>query len=539
MPMPSRSESLQFYYLNLGEALKAEGKLEEALAAYIRFVEEQLSGTDREALRSLAQILFELGSALANQGKIDAAIASYRKTLQIAPNWSGAYHNLGVLLRQRGDPLAAARSYQRAIALEPNAVSYLSLGNALAALGKVAEAIASYERAIALQPNFAPAYVELAQVLAPASRQSKLPSLEKVRRSIQLLEKAIALDPQPEVLVRLAYSCNIAGEYARGESYARRAIQLNPEYGAVNSFNSRTLAESLMGQRKFESDTTCVIDFSVLKNSLLSDTPRYSLQPVKGNLSRGDRSRPVVFLSADGRYFRQFAIAQALSLYETAPHCGIHFHIMNPEPQSLDLLKLLQAKLPNMDISHSLEFVHFSSSDPQRAIKELVYYCCARFCRAAEFVRQLDTTAIVTDADILFRRNFLPLIKAKEDYDIAVMDYGSGLPLYDRYCASFAVISPTQKARHYLNTVSDFIIYNLRQHPVWMLDQFALYGVAHLFLNSNSGFRLGILPPNFVATLWQDSAPIWSDATDRKNQDNPYSQLKRQLLSNWGIGNWE
>ncbi|NER39593.1 MAG: tetratricopeptide repeat protein [Oscillatoria sp. SIO1A7] len=597
MPTPSSSELVKFYP-SLGEALKAEGKLEEALAIYTKVLEQQPS-------RSLAEIFFYLGNALANQGKIDAAIASYRKIFYVAPNWAKAYHNLGVLLRKRGDLEPAVRSYQIAIGLEPNAAkSYFSLGNALVALGKIDEAIASYEKAIALETNFAPAYVELAQVLAPASRQSKLLSLEKVRRGIELLEKAIAIDPKAEVLARLSYLCNIAGEYSRGERYARWAIQLNPEYGAVNSFNSRTLAESLMGQKKFEADPTCAIDFSVLKNSLFSEGTRYSLQPVRGNLSRvrsklvdkngiplagspqtplknaigflappfakggfggdpgsttfdhthlsrskwsnwrseearSDRSRPVIFLSADGRYFRDFAIAQALSLYETTPNCGIHFHIMNPEPQSLELLNLLQAKLPDLDISHSLEFVDFSASDPLKTTQEKVYYCCARFCRAAEFVSQLDTTAIVTDADILFRRNFLPAIEAKENYDIAVMDYGSGLPLYDRYCASFVVISPTQKARHYLNAVSDFIIYNLRQNPVWMLDQFALYSVADLFFNSKSGFRLGLLPPNFISIDWQDSAPIWSDATDRKNQDNPYTQLKRKLISKWGIGNWE
>ena len=279
MPTSSNSELVQFY-LSFGEALKAEGKLEEALAIYTKVLKEQPS-------RSLAEIFFDLGNALANQGKIDAAIASYRKIFYVAPNWARAYHNLGVLLRKRGDLEAASRSYQIAIALEPNvAQSYFSLGNALVALGKVDEAIANYEKAIALDINFAPAYVELAQVLAPASRQSKLSSLEKVRRGIELLEKAIALDPKAEVLARQSYLCNIAGEYSRGERYARWAIQLNPEYGAVNSFNSRTLAESLMGQRKFEADPTCAIDFSVLKNSLFSAQTRYSLQPVRGNLSR-------------------------------------------------------------------------------------------------------------------------------------------------------------------------------------------------------------------------------------------------------------
>ena len=43
-----------------------------------------------------------LGNALRDQGKLEEAIASYRQALRLKPDYAEAYNNLGIALRIRG-----------------------------------------------------------------------------------------------------------------------------------------------------------------------------------------------------------------------------------------------------------------------------------------------------------------------------------------------------------------------------------------------------------------------------------------------------
>ncbi|WP_019501402.1 FkbM family methyltransferase [Pseudanabaena sp. PCC 6802] len=429
---------------------------------------------------------------------------------------------------------------------DPENVNNLyALGNLYARLGEPEEAIAIHERVLEINPQFALSYVSIAHLLAPANRNFKLSQRDKVEQGIQALEKAIAIDPELPVLGELAYLQNILGEYAKGEQYARQAIAKNPQEGEVNSFTSRVLAESLLGQGKLDRDPTCTIDFSPLQNILTHQNPGKNLERNShlvstcidlGGSHHLDESKPIVFLSSDRVYFRNFGIAQALSLYETSPRCGIHFHIMDPDLETFQLLSSLQGKLPDLQISHSYEFLDIAdNNNPDGLIAKLVYYCCVRFCRAAEFIRNVGNTVIITDADVLFRRDLDSIVNSESDYDIALVDFGSGLPIYDRYCASLVIVRQTEAAKNYLNCLSDFIIHNLRQRSAWMLDQFGLYGVGNTYVKRNPDFKTRFLPDYYTSTEWSDRNPIWSAQNNKKWEQNRYTELKQKILSNYGF----
>ena len=70
---------------NLGNALKDQGRLEEATAAYL-----QALGFNPE----FAEIHNNLGNALKDQGHPDEAIAAYRRTIQLKPDSADAHSNL-------------------------------------------------------------------------------------------------------------------------------------------------------------------------------------------------------------------------------------------------------------------------------------------------------------------------------------------------------------------------------------------------------------------------------------------------------------
>src|SRR5262249_43354542 len=60
-----------------------------------------------------------LGNALREQGKLDEAIAGYRKAIELDPKSSWAYSNLGAALRDQKKLDEAMAAYRKAIELDP------------------------------------------------------------------------------------------------------------------------------------------------------------------------------------------------------------------------------------------------------------------------------------------------------------------------------------------------------------------------------------------------------------------------------------
>ena len=103
-----------------------------------------------------------LGIALQAQGRLDQAVAAYRQAVALDPDLAEAHNNLGTALREQGRPDEAAACYRRAIELRPDyPEAHNNLGNALRALGRLDEAIACLRRALALKPDYPHAHNNL------------------------------------------------------------------------------------------------------------------------------------------------------------------------------------------------------------------------------------------------------------------------------------------------------------------------------------------------------------------------------------------
>lgn len=79
-----------------------------------------------------ASTLYEQAELYRNQGNLVEAIALYQKTIELDPNFSWAYHQLGDIFSQQNNPTEAIFVYRQAIALNPNfSWSYHNIGMAL------------------------------------------------------------------------------------------------------------------------------------------------------------------------------------------------------------------------------------------------------------------------------------------------------------------------------------------------------------------------------------------------------------------------
>jgi eukaryotic-like serine/threonine-protein kinase len=201
-------------YYNLGNALSYQKKLDEAISAYRRAIE--LNPKDAWAHTAL-------GNALRDQNKLDEAIDCFQKAIELDSKYSGAYHGLGnALYRQTKLPEAIA-AYRKAIELDPkSADAHTNLGNALQDQKKLDEAIACYKKAIELDPKDAIPHNNLGGALL---------GQKKLDDAIAAYRKAIELDSKH------AYAHRGVGDVLKAQGKLddaiaayRRSIELDPNF---------------------------------------------------------------------------------------------------------------------------------------------------------------------------------------------------------------------------------------------------------------------------------------------------------------------
>ena len=132
-------------HYNLGVALALQGKTNDAIVHY------------SEALRlnpNQADTHNNLGAALADLGKVQEAIDHYIQAVRINPNHDKAQFNLGLLLANQGRHEEAIVHYSYAIRIKPdNAYAHNNLGVSFYNLGRVEDAIREYQAALQINPN--------------------------------------------------------------------------------------------------------------------------------------------------------------------------------------------------------------------------------------------------------------------------------------------------------------------------------------------------------------------------------------------------
>lgn len=208
------------YFANLGEAHRAAGESDQAVAALRHAV----------VLKpDLPEVHYRLGNILFALERLDEAIPSYLQAIAHMPDYADAYSNLGNALFRRGRMEEAVAAYCRAVALAPaSAHFYLSnLSEAHRAAGELDQAIAACRQAIAANPDYPEAWNNLG--LALLDRRN-------VDGAIAAFRQAIALDPNfPEAHNNLGVALLETGNLDEATSACGRAIALRPDYAEAHS----------------------------------------------------------------------------------------------------------------------------------------------------------------------------------------------------------------------------------------------------------------------------------------------------------------
>jgi len=120
-----------------------------------------------------ARALFERGCDL-EEASPQEALAAYRGALALDVGHAGAHLNLGRLLHEAGDPVAAEGHYRRALADPGQApLAAFNLGVALEDQGRDDDALAAYAQALRSDAGLADAHFNAARIEERAGRRAE------------------------------------------------------------------------------------------------------------------------------------------------------------------------------------------------------------------------------------------------------------------------------------------------------------------------------------------------------------------------------
>ncbi len=252
------------YLSNIGNALKALDRQDEALASY------------RKAIRikpDFADAHYNMATIFQTQGKMTEALRSYKNALRFKPNFANAHTNIGTILQADNRLSEAIERYQTSLELHPgNAETLNNLGMAFHKIGNLAQAMVCFEDALKIHPDFTNAHYNMGNArytqgdlngaISAFQRALEIQpdhanayynlgtvhqELNKLDTAGTCFKKAITLQPQHFTACNnLGNTLIDLGRPAEALSYLKKAIEIKPDF--ADAYNNKGNALEKMGE---------------------------------------------------------------------------------------------------------------------------------------------------------------------------------------------------------------------------------------------------------------------------------------------------
>jgi tetratricopeptide (TPR) repeat protein/capsular polysaccharide biosynthesis protein len=196
---------------------------------------------------NLYELYYNLGHVLHQQGDLLAAADSYRQAIALNVDFADAHQGLGVVLDQQERCWLAVKSYQRVIALQPdNIAAYSNLGCALLRAGQPELAIQSYSQGLSIDRTWATLHYNLGQALF---------AQKQVGEAIAAYHHAIELQPDfVGAHYHLGKALQAQGQHLSAAACFERVTQLAPDQVAAYG----DCAVSWLTQRNWKAAIDCL-----------------------------------------------------------------------------------------------------------------------------------------------------------------------------------------------------------------------------------------------------------------------------------------
>lgn len=168
-----------------------------------------------------------LGNLYIKNDQRDEATKAFEKVVELDPKDQDAQRALSILYKASGDADAAIQRMEEVKKLDPNNTENLyNLGKEYFNNGDYDNAIVNFEQLLKLKSDDASAMEYLGNAL-----QNK----GNYRRAINVYNEILKLQPQnKKILCDMATSYKELGQFSTGRTQARRALQIDPNYGLAH-----------------------------------------------------------------------------------------------------------------------------------------------------------------------------------------------------------------------------------------------------------------------------------------------------------------
>lgn len=196
------------FHLNLGNALFADGRHQEAAQVYQRAL---------DMAPEFLEALFGLGNVCKGQNRMEEAAGFYKSALKINASHPESHNNLGIVLRRLGKTEEAMKAFEQACKLRPNdREPVFNMASTLKERGDVGEAALVLWRFLEMHPD----------------------DLETWRALGGLFQDD--------------------GDLEEAQSSYRRALEINPDHtGVLNVLGTVLRHQGRLNQSKLEEAVTC------------------------------------------------------------------------------------------------------------------------------------------------------------------------------------------------------------------------------------------------------------------------------------------
>jgi len=180
---------------------------------------------DKNPKNYRAQI--NLGYALRREGRLEEAVSHYRQAIDIMPNFLPAHNNIGVALAQQGKLEDAFFHFSEALRIKPgDSETLTNFGQARMQEGKIEEAVLYFHRALKSSPTNAKAHNNLGIAMA---QQGKLED------AAAHFSKALRTEPYNARIHRnMGLVFMLQGDLKGAARHFSEAVRINPEYAEAH-----------------------------------------------------------------------------------------------------------------------------------------------------------------------------------------------------------------------------------------------------------------------------------------------------------------
>ncbi len=191
-----------------------------------------------ETYYTSAELYNNLGAAYmehkTDNKMLDMAIQAYRTAIELKPDYSKPFYNIGIIYSLKGQLETAVQTYKMVLLMDPDyAAVYLSLGDVYFKMGLIDKAIEHFQIAIRLKPDLTDAYNNLGIIYIETGM---------IDKAIGDFQTALKINPNhADVHFNIALAYEKKGMMGEAARHYQEVIRLNPEDEAARNNLNRIL----------------------------------------------------------------------------------------------------------------------------------------------------------------------------------------------------------------------------------------------------------------------------------------------------------